>query len=410
MRNKVCRMCKSTQLYPFLDLGFSALSDGFLTKDNLLDGSETFYPLNVLICKNCGLCQLGYVVSPERMFNKNYPYDSSTTKTGREHFINMGYDVCKIFNLKSNSLIIDIGSNTGVLLSSFKSKNMKVLGIEPSDNVATIARKNGIDTITDFFSAKLAKKVVKKYGKASVITATNVFAHIDNLDDFMNGAKVLLKQDGIMVIEAPYLVNLIDNLEYDTIYHEHLSYLSVKPLMIFCKKHKMELFDTEMKKIHGGTMRYFIGRKGKQQISKNVTKFLKLENNKKIYSNKRLDDFAKKVEFHRAELTNLLFKLKKSGKRIVGISAPAKGNTLLNYCRIGPETLDYITEKNPMKIGKYTPGMHIPVYSDKILLTNKPDYALVLAWNFAEEIMKNNISYKKNNGKFIIPLPHPKII
>ena len=409
MQNKICRMCKSSKLHTFLDLGFSALSDGFLTKDNLNE-SEIFYPLNVLICKNCGLCQLGYTVSPERMFNKNYPYDSSTTKTGREHFTNMGYDICENFSLKSNSLIIDVGSNTGVLLSSFKSKNMKVLGIEPSDNVANIARKNGIDTITDFFSDKIAKKVVKKYGKASVITATNVFAHIDNLDDFMNGVKTLLKEDGIIVIEAPYLVNLIDNLEYDTIYHEHLSYLSVKPLRTFCKKYEMELFDAEMKEIHGGTMRYFIGRKRKRQISKNIVKFLKLENNNKIYSNKRLANFAKKVEFHRAELMDLLFDLKKSGKRIVGISAPAKGNTLLNYCKIGPETLDYITEKNPMKIGKYTPGMHIPIYSDKKLLTDKSDYALVLAWNFAEEIMKNNKSYKKNNGKFIIPLPRPKII
>jgi len=237
-----------------------------------------------------------------------------------------------------------------------------------------------------------------------------VFAHINNLDDFMNGAKTLLKEDGIIVIEAPYLVNLIDNLEYDTIYHEHLSYLSVKPVKRFCKKHKMELFDVEMKKIHGGTIRYFIGRKGKQQISKNVSKFLKLENNHKIYSNKQLDSFAKKVESHRTELMKLLFDLNKSGKKIVGISAPAKGNTLLNYCRIGPEILDYITEKNPLKIGKYTPGMHIPIYSDKKLLTDKPDYALVLAWNFAEEIMKNNKSYKKNKGKFIIPFPHPKII
>jgi len=165
-----------------------------------------------------------------------------------------------------------------------------------------------------------------------------------------------------------------------------------------------------MKKIHGGTMRYFIGKKGKQKISKNIAKFLKLENNTKIFSNKQLDNFAKKVESHRTELLKLLFDLKKSGKKIVGISAPAKGNTLLNYCKIGPETLDYITEKNPMKIGKYTPGMHIPVYSDKKLLTDKPDYALVLAWNFAEEIIKNNNLYQKNKGKFIIPLPRLKII
>lgn len=409
MRKNTCRMCKSTNLYKFLDLGFSALSDGFLTEENL-EKPEISYPLNVLFCKDCGLSQLGYIVPPEYMFNKNYPYDSSTTKTGRDHFTNMGYDICKIFNLKPKSLIVDVGSNTGVLLSSFKSKKMNVLGIEPSSNVASIARKNGIKTITDFFSKKLAKKTVQKFGKASVLTATNVFAHIDNLDDFMDGAKILLNETGIIVIEAPYLVKLIDNLEYDTIYHEHLSYMSVKPLQRFCRKHNMELFNVELKEIHGGTVRYFIGKKNKYPISKNIAKFLKLEHKKKIYSKKHLDIFAKKVESHRNELMNLLYDLKKSGKIIVGISAPAKGNTLLNYCRIGPDILDYVTEKNPLKIGKFTPGMHIPVYSDKKLLTHKADYALVLAWNFAEEIMKNNESYKKNKGKFIIPLPSPKII
>jgi hypothetical protein len=409
MRKNTCRMCKSTNLYKFLDLGFSALSDGFLTEENL-EKPEIFYPLNVLFCKDCGLSQLGHIVPPEYMFNKNYPYDSSTTKTGRDHFTNMGYDICKIFNLKSKSLIVDVGSNTGVLLSSFKSKKMNVLGIEPSSNVASIARKNGIKTITDFFSKKLAKKTAQKFGKASVLTATNVFAHIDNLDDFMDGAKILLDETGILVIEAPYLVKLIDNLEYDTIYHEHLSYISVKPLQRFCRKHNMELFNVELKEIHGGTVRYFIGKKNKYPISKNIAKFLKLEHKKKIYSKKHLDIFAKKVESHRTELMNLLYDLKKSGKTIVGISAPAKGNTLLNYCKIGPEILDYVTEKNPLKIGKFTPGMHIPVYSDKKLSTHKSDYALVLAWNFAEEIMKNNESYKKNKGKFIIPLPSPKII
>jgi 2-polyprenyl-3-methyl-5-hydroxy-6-metoxy-1,4-benzoquinol methylase len=409
MNNQICRMCQSSRLHLFLDLGYSALSDGFLTKNDL-NKAETSYPLNVLTCKNCGLCQLGYVVPPQYMFNKNYPYDSSTTKSGREHFFKMGKDICNFFNLQVNSLVMDVGSNTGVLLSSFKSKNMRVLGIEPSDNVANVARKKKIDTITDFFSHKLAKKVVKKYGKVSVLTATNVFAHINNLDDFMNGVKTLLKHDGILIIEAPYLVNLIDNLEYDTIYHEHLSYISVKPMKQFCIKHKMELFNVEMKKIHGGTMRYFIARQGKRKITKNVNNYLKIENHKKIYSNKQLEIFAKKVYSHRSDLIKLIFNIKKSGKKIVGISAPAKGNTLLNYCKIGPDLLDYITEKNPMKIGKYTPGTHIPVHSDKKLLSDKPDYALLLAWNFSEEIMKNNESYKKNKGKFIIPLPYPKII
>jgi len=409
MKKNICRMCKSTNLKKFLDLGTSPLSDNFLTKENI-EQPENFYPLNVYVCKKCGLCQLGYVVPPHLMFNENYPYDSSTTKMGKEHFTNMGISICENFQIKPGSLAIDIGSNAGVLLSSFKSKGLRVLGIEPSSNVANIAIKNGIDTIIEFFSIALAKNILASHGHASVITGTNVFAHIDDLDDFMNTTNILLNEDGIIVIEAPYLLNLLDNLEYDTIYHEHLSYLSLKPLTKFCEQYNMEVFNVEMQKIHGGTLRYYIGRKGKHPISQNIHKFLELEKEKKAYSEKSLDEFANKVENHRKELLELLNDLKRKGKKIVGISAPAKGNTLLNYCKIGTEILDYITEKNPLKIGKYTPGMHIPVYSDEILLKDKPEYALILAWNFAEEIIKNNEKYRESGGKFIVPIPQPKIV
>ena len=409
MRKTSCRMCKSKNMTKFLDLGFSALSDNFLTSEQL-DLSETRYPLNVYICNECGLFQLGYVVQPELMFNENYPYDSSTTKTGREHFTSMAFEICDKFDLKENSFVIDVGSNTGVLLSGFKSKGMRVLGIEPSTNVAQIAIENGIETLMEFFSSKLIDRILDKYEKASVITGTNVFAHVDNLDDFVNTCDKLLTEEGVIVIEAPYSLDLLENLEYDTIYHEHLSYLSVKPVVNFFKKFDMEVFDLQLQKIHGGTLRYFVGRKDRRKLSNNISKFLSLEEDKKIYSLDNLKKFAKKVANHRNELKNLLMDLKRQKKRIVGISAPAKGNTLLNYCRIGPEILDYVTEKNPLKIGKYTPGMHIPVYSDDKLLENRPDYALILAWNFADEIIKNNQEYRKGGGKFIVPIPTPKVI
>ena len=409
MKKIICRMCKSSNVKQFLDLGFSALADKFLTKEEL-DNPETFHPLKVFLCNDCGLCQLGYVVIPQLMFNENYPYDSSTTTTGRKHFTSMGISICNRFKLPTDSLVIDIGSNTGVLLSSFKSRNVRVLGVEPSSNVAKIAIKNGIDTIIDFFSIELAKRITKLYGKADVITGTNVFAHIDDLDDFANAADHLLTDKGIIVLEAPYLLKLIENLEYDTIYHEHLSYLSLKPMVKFFKRFEMEVFDVEIETIHGGTLRYFIGKKGKREISKNIDEFLKLEEKKEIHSEKKLLKFALDVKTHSLELNSLLTNLKREGKRIVGISAPAKGNTLLNYCRIGPEILDYVTERNPLKIGKYTPGMHIPVYSDEILIKDKPDYALILAWNFADEIIKNNHEYQNSGGKFIIPIPRPKII
>jgi len=409
MEKNTCRMCKSRNIQKFLDLGFSALSDGFLTKEQLKE-PETFFPLTVNFCTDCGLCQLGYVVLPELMFNEDYPYDSSTTKTGTTHFTKMGIDICNKFNLKPNSLVIDVGSNAGVLLGGFKSKGMKVLGIEPSSNVAKIAIKNNIDTLIDFFSNKLTKKILDEYGKVSVITGTNVFAHIDNLEDFMLTSDILLLEDGIIVIEAPYLLHLINKLEYDTIYHEHLSYLSVKPIANFCKQFNFELFDIEEQTIHGGTLRYFIGRKNTREISQNVLKYIKLENEQDLYSIEKLKKFAKSVENHRIILLQLLHDLKKEGKKIVALSAPAKGNTLLNYCKIGPELLDYATERNPLKINKFTPGMHIPVYSDEKLLEDQPDYALILAWNFADEIIKNNSEYRSKGGKFIIPIPNPKII
>ena len=402
-------MCKNSDLKKFLDLGFSALSDNFLTEEQL-NYPETFYPLQVCICNECGLWQLSYVVPPELMFNEDYPYESSTTKTGREHYTTMAIDIVNRFDLQPDSLVIDIGSNVGVLLSGFKSKGLRVLGVDPSPNQAKTAIKNGIDTLIEFFSSKLAKKILDKYGKASVITGTNIFAHIDDLDDFLKSVDILLHEKGVFVIESPYLPNLVDNLEYDTIYHEHLSYLSLKPITKLCERFSMQVFDVETQKIHGGSMRYFIGRKGIRPISEKISEFLSLEEKKEIYSDDRLQKFAQDVENQRSELMTLLTDLKKAGKKIVGISAPAKGNTLLNYCKIGPEILDYATEKATSKIGKYTPGMHIPIYPDEKLLSDKPDYAVILAWNFAEEIIKNNQEYRDKGGKFIIPIPKPKII
>jgi len=409
MKKNNCRMCKSKNIHKFLDLDFSALSDNFLTSKQL-DDSETFFPLTVHSCLDCGLCQLGYVVPPELMFNKDYPYDSSTTKMGREHFTKMGIDICDRFNLEKNSLIIDVGSNSGVLLSAFKSKDMQVLGIEPSSKLANIAIDRGIDSIIEFFAEKLVKKILDDYGKPSIITGTNVFAHIDNLDDFMKTADSLLVENGLIIIEAPYLLHLLENMEYDTIYHEHLSYLSVKPMVNFFKKFGFEVFDVEEQSIHGGTLRYYIGRKDKRPITQNVSNYLKLEEEKKIYSKEYLENFSKSVKNHKKSLLRLLYQLKNDGKKIVAISAPAKGNTLLNYCKIDSEILDYVTERNPLKIGKFTPGMHIPVFSDEKLLEDQPDYALILAWNFADEIIQNNSQFQKNGGKFIIPIPEPKII
>lgn len=409
MIRKTCRMCKSENLFQFLDFGTTALADNFLTLSQL-NHSEPKFPLNVNMCKKCGLFQLGYVVPPESMFNENYPYESSITKTGRKHFLDMSTEICRRFNFPKNSLTIDVGSNVGVLLSGFKSQGLRVVGIEPSSSIAQIAVNNDIETIIDFYSSNLSLKIREKKGKASIITATNVFAHIDNLYDFAAACNNLLTEDGILVIEAPYLPNLLDNLEYDTIYHEHLSYLSLKPMIRFFKDKGMEVFDVELYPIHGGSMRYYIGREGKYPISKKISEFLSFEEKKQIYSIHRINQFSNDVQNHREQLTRILKDFKKNGKRIIAISAPAKGNTLLSYCNIGPETIDYITEKSAFKIGKYTPGTHIPIYSDEMLHSDNPDYALILAWNFADEIIRNISKLQKSGIKFIIPIPNPYIV
>lgn len=403
-----CRMCNG-HLKRFLDLGVTPLADAFL-KEEQLSEPEKYYPLRVCTCLSCGLAQLDYVVPGDELYRKNYPYLSSTTKTGKEHFHGMARDICKKFSFGKSNFAIDIGSNIGVLLEGFKNEGLKVLGIDPATNIAKLANESGIETLPEFFNSSTAKKVLKKYGKADVVTGTNVFAHVDELDDMVSAVKELLKDSGIFVIEVPYLVDLIEKLEYDTIYHEHLSYVSVKPLVKYFAKFNMEVFDVQRYPIHGGTIRVFICSRGKRKISKNVNELIKLEEKAEIYSLERLKKFEQDVLKQRGELVKLLGGIKKQGKRIVGLGAPAKGNTMLNFCRIGTEYLDYLTEKTHIKLGLYTPGTHIKIFEDRKILEDMPDYALILAWNFADEIMKNMEAYKKKGGKFIIPIPQPRIV
>lgn len=406
---KHCRMCNSQNLYNFLDLGFHPPSDALLNEEHLHE-PEILFPLKVMQCQDCGLTQLAYAVNPKLLYGDKYIYESSITETGKKHFFGMADSICKKLNLEKDSLVVDIGSNVGVLLEGFKNNGMRVLGIDPAPKICRIANERGIETWQEFISPETALKIVSEKGKAKVVTGTNVFAHIDDKSGLMEALNLLLDDDGLFIVEAPYLIELIEKLEYDTIYLEHLEYLSINPLVAFFKKHNMDLFDVEKYEIHGSSIRFFVCRKGKRQISESVDKFIDLEHEKGIYNKEVLDNFAKKVNEHRVKIIELLRDLKKQGRRIVGISAPAKGNTLLNYCKIGPETLDYITEKSIIKQGKHTPGMHIPIVGEERLLEDKPDYGLVLAWNFGKEIMKNNENFAKSGGKFIIPIPHPVII
>ena len=312
--------------------------------------------------------------------------------------------------MSEKDLVVDIGSNVGVLLGEFKKQGTQVEGVDPAANIVMLAHERGIDTLCDFFNEESVDKIIALKGNASVITGTNVFAHIDDLDVLMNNVKKLLTKNGVFIFEAPYFVNLLKHLEYDTIYHEHLSYLSVKPLVPFFAKHGMEVFDVEQVDIHGGSFRVYIAEKGQYTVEPVVNELIKEEENQKIYDPETLEKFSQSVQKNRNELMWLLHSLRKEGKTIVGVSAPAKGMTLLNYCRIGTDLLDVVTEKSNLKIGRVTPGTHIPVVPDSYLLEHQPDYALLLAWNFADEIIKNLSEYQKRGGKFIIPIPMPKII
>jgi hypothetical protein len=402
-------MCKDTKLVKFLDLGFTPPADRFLRKDQMRE-PETYYPLEVMLCMNCGLAQLSYVVSPEILYRHDYPYESSLTATGRQHWSEFASTVTKRLELGSDDLVVDIGSNVGTLLESFRSNGTKVLGVEPASNIVRIADKKGIETLNEFFSPELAEFVFRQKGRVSVITATNVFAHVDDLDSVMEGVKILTDASGVFVVEAPYFCNLVKDLEYDTIYHEHLSYLSILPMISFFDRFGMEIFDIEERDIHGGSIRVYVSFQGKMPVSPAVQKFVTREKNMGIHTLDVLKEFAQKVEVNRQELIWLLRKLKREGKKIAGVSAPAKGMTLLNYSRIGKDTIDFITEKSTLKIGRFTPGTHIPVFPDQKLIDEMPDYALLLAWNFSHEIMENLGDYVSKGGKFIIPIPEPHIV
>jgi len=404
-----CRICSSDKLTKFLDLGFTPPADDFLLPPRL-NQPETFYPLDLYICSDCSLVQLGYVVAGEILFQKDYPYESSMTDTGVKHFHAFADEACEELKLASGDLAVDIGSNVGVLLEGFKKNGLRVLGVDPAANICETARERGINTINGFFSRESVKKILESEGKARVVTGTNVVAHIDDLHSLIKNVSDLLDKKGIFIFEAPYLVSLIENLEYDTVYHEHLSYLSVKPLVRLFEQFDMEIFQIKPQEIHGGSLRYFAARKNDYKPARNMNDWIEMEKKKKIYDLSTLDKFAEDVGNNRKELTWLLQSLKKEGKRIAGVGAPAKGMTLLNYCKIGRETLDFITEKSRLKIGRFTPGTHIPVTPDAMLLEEKPDFALLLPWNFAGEIMNNLSAYKNNGGKFIIPIPKPHII
>jgi len=402
-----CFICSNTNLKLIIDLGKHPPPLNFLTNTHIRSRKERLFPLKLFYCEKCGLCQLDNAINPELMF-KEYTYTSGISVDFRNHLNSLVKTLVKKFQLGSNDFVIDIGSNDGTLLSYFRSNGVKVLGVEPS-NIAKLALANRIPTINKFFDVQVARKILHYEGTAKIITATNVFAHVNKLDSFMKGIKMLLGTSGIFVSESQYLLDIIEKLEYDTIYHEHLRYYSLKPLLALFKQYDMEVFDIERIPSHGGSIRVYASHKGMFSKSNSIKKLIKEEELKKLYSLTTLKLFAKRIKENKDALVSLLLDLKRRGKKIVGISAPARSSTILNYCKINSKILDYIVEKGQLKIGRYTPGTHIKVVDDKILIQEQPDYALLLSWHLRNSIV-TKIKNDGYNGKIIVPLPQVEII
>lgn len=402
-----CHICQNKKLHKFLSLGPIPLANSFLQQDQL-SVSEPYYPLDVCYCSNCGLVQLAQVIAPEILF-KNYAYLTGTSEPMKAHFAGLAEDIIKKFSPPSGALVIDIGSNDGTLLQNFQRYNMRVLGIEPATNVAKLASLRGTETLNDFFNESLAHKICSEKGQPRIILATNVLAHVADLESLLRGVNRLLASDGVFVIEVPYLVDMLSKVEFDTIYHEHLRYFAVRPLVTLFSKFDMGIADVEHISVHGGSLRVYV-QKFIHSLPSSVTELLDLETEAKIDSLETYQKFAEDISRIKEELLSLLKALKNQGAKIAGYGAPAKGNILLNYCQIGMDILDYVTDTTPFKQGRYTPGMHIPVFPESHFHEFPPDYALLLAWNYADEILREEERYRQAGGRFIVPIPRPQIV
>jgi len=399
-----CRICSSKNLKIILDLGEQPPSNSFLDIDEL-NSPESKFPLRLFWCKDCYLVQLLDIVDKEYLF-KNYFYMTSASKPIVDHFKKYAQDVYQEFLQEDNSFVVEIGSNDGSLLKEFKKLGTSILGIEPATNLSELANQSNVTTKNTFFSSEVSKEIIKSRD-VSVVIANNVIAHIENLQDLMNGIKILIGNNGVFIFEVPYLVDLIENLEFDTIYHEHLSYFSILPLLKLVKQFGLEIFDIKKQLVHGGTLRIFVSQKDNYPINNSVNVFLNEEHKLGLDKIEFYHKFSTNVEELKKNLLKLLTQLKKENKSLLGYGAPAKGNVLLNYCGIDTNFLDCIMDTTPLKQGKYTPGMHIPIIPPKNL--KNTDVVLLLAWNYESEILLKEKIFRENGGKFLIPLPKPII-
>ena len=408
LNSTTCRFCSST-LISFCNLGLSPLANSFLDKSQL-QIKEPFYPLHVYICEKCLLVQLEEHESPKNIFN-NYAYFSSYSKTWLKHCKEYSNQVVSRLNLDCNKQIIEIASNDGYLLKNFKEKNFHVLGIEPAGNVARVAESFGIPTVKSFFNSSLALELAKSNKQADLLICNNVLAHVPNLNDFVAGLKILLKPNGVITLEFPSLFQLIEQNQFDTIYHEHFSYFSCLTVEKIFAHHGLKLFDIEELKTHGGSFRIYIRHQENldNHISENVSRVKLREKKHALDKLDSYHSFFRKVEEAKHQLRQFFTQTKQAGKSIVAYGAPAKGNTLLNYCKIGTNFIDYTVDINPHKQGRFLPGTHIPIFHPEKIKKTKPDYLLILPWNIKNEIMEQMKHIVQWGGRFVTPIPRIKV-
>lgn len=406
--NFLCKLCKSDELEIFLSLGPMPPANEFIEREEVYE-SEEFYPLDVYFCKNCSHVGIIPRISSEELFD-DYVYLTSNSETMLSHLEDLADKVCdKMLEDPEDSFVVDIGSNDGSLLKFFQKKGSDVMGVEPASNIASRAEENGVTTLNDYFTVEVAQEIVEKEGYPDVVTATNVFAHIPNLDEFVEGIKILIEDGGKFIFENAYLPELIENREFDTIYHEHHYYHSLTPLKPFFESFGLKIVDAERISIHGGSIRVTVSAEDKEP-SNRFKQLLSYEQNQGFDSIGKYEGFAEEVMEIKRELKDLIYDLKSEDKEIVGYGAAAKGNTLLNFCDISNDEISYISDNIPIKQGKYSPGTHIPVKSPKKFREDYPDYAILLAWNYAEEIIRKEEEFLRNGGKFIIPVPEVRVV
>jgi len=403
-----CIACGSSGVEEFLNLGETALANRFLTQEELKE-PEPSYPLRVGFCRTCAHVQLTERVPPSAMFTE-YLYISSASDALKAHLWDLSDVVVSRLGLSAQDLVMDIGCNDGTLLAGFQRHGVRVLGVDPAENLAALMQRSSIGRHVGFFNASSAKEIVQRWGQASAITMTNTFPHIPELKDFLAGIRTALAPGGTLIIEAHYLLDLLEQRAFDTMYHEHVSYWALRPMMALFERAGLQVVSAERLPLHHGQLRVFVQRAGEGPVQLSVAELLQRERAAGLEQCETYQRFARQILEHKQQLNDLLNDLIHRGKRVAGYGAPAKGNTLLSFLGIGPDRLAYIVDRSPLKQGRYTPGMHIPVVPTERLLIDQPDYVLLLAWNFAEEVMAQQAEYRKRGGRFIIPVPDVRII